>query len=146
VHSSDLPHGKGWSPLTYQILEGKNEIVNTLFEAVDAVDAGNIYLQNIMRFDGYELLGELHDIQGKKINELVLEFVSKYPNIVARKQEGKESFYKKRGSRDSELDISKTIAEQFDLLRVVDNEKYPAFFKHRGKKYIIKIHKDDNKV
>jgi len=26
VHESDLPQGKGWSPLTWQILEGKNRI------------------------------------------------------------------------------------------------------------------------
>lgn len=26
VHESDLPRGKGWSPLTWQILEGKDEI------------------------------------------------------------------------------------------------------------------------
>lgn len=26
VHESALPQGKGWSPLTWQILEGKNEI------------------------------------------------------------------------------------------------------------------------
>jgi len=27
VHESDLPKGKGWVPLFWQILEGKNEIV-----------------------------------------------------------------------------------------------------------------------
>ena len=33
VHESALPDGKGWSPLTWQIIEGKNEIPITLFEA-----------------------------------------------------------------------------------------------------------------
>ena len=37
VHSSNLPQGKGWSPMTWQIIEGKNKITNTLFEAVSAV-------------------------------------------------------------------------------------------------------------
>jgi len=28
-------------------------------------------------------------------------------------------------------------------LRVVDNERYPAFFYRQGKKYIIKIYEED---
>jgi len=56
-------------------------------------------------------------------------------------QRGKGSFYKRRGARDSRLDISKTIAEQFDLLRVVDNDIYPAFFKYKGQKYFLKVTK-----
>jgi sialic acid synthase SpsE len=35
-------------------------------------------------------------------------------------------------------DPSKTIAEQSDLLRVVDNERYPAFFDMRGKRYVLR--------
>ncbi len=38
VHASDLPHGKGWSPLSWQILEGKHSIPLTLFEAAESVD------------------------------------------------------------------------------------------------------------
>ena len=34
-----------------------------------------------------------------------------------------------------------SIAEQFDLLRVVDPEHYPAFFDYRGKRYIPKVEK-----
>ena len=33
VHESDLPKGKGFSPLTWQILEGKKSIPISLFEA-----------------------------------------------------------------------------------------------------------------
>ena len=45
VHESDLPLGRGWSPLTHQILEGKNEITVTLFEASETVDKGPYYLK-----------------------------------------------------------------------------------------------------
>jgi hypothetical protein len=37
VHESDLPQGKGWSPLTWQILEGKGDITVSLIEAEDKV-------------------------------------------------------------------------------------------------------------
>lgn len=143
VHSSDLPLGKGWSPLTWQILEGKSEIVNTLFEAADKVDAGEIYLQETMRFEGHELLPELHEAQRKGINRLILQFVDRYPNVEGKEQEGTESIYPRRKPEDSELDVNKTIAEQFNALRVADNEKYPAYFRHRGYRYIVKIEKAD---
>lgn len=32
--------------------------------------------------------------------------------------------------------------EQFNLLRIADNENYPAFFILNGQKYILKIYKE----
>lgn len=52
VHESDLPQGKGWSPLTWQILEGKNRIPVILFEATEKVDSGPIYAQEWLEFEG----------------------------------------------------------------------------------------------
>ena len=43
IHASDLPKGRGWSPLVWQILQGYTKITVTLFEAVDEVDAGIIW-------------------------------------------------------------------------------------------------------
>ncbi|MBU0660591.1 methionyl-tRNA formyltransferase [Patescibacteria group bacterium] len=143
VHSSALPEGKGWSPLTWSILAGETSVTNTLFKAVDSVDAGTIYAQNVMHFIGNELLDELHDIQGNAINDLIINFIKTYPKGIENgyEQQGKETFYSKRTPKDSELDLNKTINEQFNLFRVVDNEKYPAFFYRGGKKYILKIYK-----
>lgn len=142
VHSSALPQGKGWSPLTWSILAGEQMIMNTLFEAVDAVDAGTIYAQNSMTFDGTELLPELHEKQGNSIVSLVLDFVDHYPTCIelGKEQTGQESFFARRGPEDSQLDIDKTLTQQMNLLRVVDNEKYPAFFWYKDKKYILKIY------
>lgn len=143
AHESFLPQGKGWSPLTWQILEGKNEIPVTLFEAEERVDSGDIYFQEVIKFVGSELIDELREQQGNKTIELAIKFVQAFPNIVGKKQTGEETFYPKRSPKDSELDINKTIAEQFNLLRVVDNKRYPAFFKYRGHKYILKIEKEN---
>jgi methionyl-tRNA formyltransferase len=143
IHESNLPEGKGWSPLTWQVLEGRDEIPITLFEAAEEVDSGKIYLQDTIDLDGTELNSELKNKQGEKTKELILEFVIKYPDIEGSQQKGKESFYPKRNPEDSELDPDKTLKEQFNLLRVVDNERYPAFFKLNGQKYILKIYKDD---
>lgn len=139
VHASDLPSGKGWSPSTWQILEGKNEIPITLFEAVCEMDAGDWYLKDKMILDGTELVDEWQDILGEKIVEMCLKYVKAYPNMRGISQTGKESVYPRRKPQDSELDVNKTIAEQFNLLRVVNNEKYPAYFEYKGKKYTLKI-------
>jgi len=141
VHASPLPQGKGFSPLTWQILEGKNDITLTLFEAVEAVDAGLIYDQATINFSGHELMDEMRLSLGNKINDLINNFLNHYPNIRGAEPIGKESFYRRRTKDDSELNPEKTIAEQFNILRVVDNERYPAFFLYRGHKYILKIFK-----
>lgn len=141
VHESALPQGKGWSPLTWQILEGINNIPITLFEAAEAVDAGPIYLQDTMEFRGHELINELRAEQGKKTIELILRFIDNIKTIKGIPQLGTSSYYKRRIPKDSELDINKTIADQFNLLRVSDNERYPSFFIKDGVKYIVKIEK-----
>jgi UDP-2,4-diacetamido-2,4,6-trideoxy-beta-L-altropyranose hydrolase len=141
VHESDLPKGRGWSPLTWQVLEGRNEIQITLLEAALGVDSGDIYLTDKMTFDGTELVKELRTFQAEKTISLCKKFALNYPESVSwsRPQEGGSTYYPRRSKEDSELDSAKTLREQFNLLRVVDNDKYPAFIKIGGKKFILKI-------
>ena len=141
VHASDLPRGRGWSPLSWQILEGKNTIPVTLFEAEDGIDSGDIYLQEDIEFNGAELIDDLRAKMAEKIVELCERFVVEYPEILSsvRAQVGEPTVYAKRGPADSELDINKTILEQFNLLRVVDNQSYPAYFTYKGKKFDLLI-------
>lgn len=141
VHESDLPKGKGWSPLTWQVLEGKNEIPITLFEATDSIDSGKIYFQDTIKLNGYEIFDEIKKMQGQKTIDLIVHFLKNLQNVKGRKQIGKTTFYKKRGPNDSKLDINKTISQQFNLLRVCDNKKYPAFFIKDGVKFLLKIEK-----
>lgn len=140
-HPSPLPAGRGWSPLAWQILEGRNEIPVTLFEAVDEVDAGPVYDVEWLRFQGHELNNEIKAAQADATARLCLRFVDNYPNVRSRAQSGKGSFYPKRSRADSELDPHRSIADQFDLLRVVDNARYPAFFRYRGREYVLSIEK-----
>lgn len=140
IHASDLPKGKGWAPMFWQILEGKNNIVFSMFEASDGIDNGDIYMKKTLVLDGSELNDELRKKQANFIIKMCHDFLLNYQKLSTPfKQEGIESFYRKRTSVDSELDIYKTIDEQFNLLRITDNENYPAFFYKHGKKYILKI-------
>jgi methionyl-tRNA formyltransferase len=144
VHESDLPKGKGWSPLTWQVLGNKNKIPITLLGVDSKIDSGEIYLQELMSFEGHELIDEMRHVQSKYTFNLCLKFIDRYPSILekGRLQEGKSSFYKRRLPINSQLMPNKTISEQFNLLRTVDNNSYPAFFFHKGEKYIIKIEKE----
>jgi methionyl-tRNA formyltransferase len=142
VHSSALPEGRGFAPLSWQVLEGRSTITNTMFEAAASVDSGHVYATNEMRFEGHELVDELRARQASKVAELVQMFVADYPNVSSRPQVGTPSSYPRRRGADSQLDVHKSIAEQFDLLRVVDNDSYPAFFHYRGFRYVLKIQKD----
>lgn len=144
VHESDLPQGKGWSPLTWQILEGKNAIPITLFEAQEKVDSGVIYKKTTIDLEGHELIEEIKHLQGLATQKLILDFLKNIVHMKGIEQEGKESFYPKRTEKDSELDPSKSIDEQFNLLRVCDNERYPAFFMKNGKKYLVKIYREED--
>jgi len=141
VHASDLPKGKGMSPTSWQILEGENKIIVTLFEVADKIDAGDYYLKNFFLLDGTELLNEWQEKLYQCMEKMILYFISNEATLKPIKQKGKSSLYPRRRPEDSELNLSKSLKSQINLLRVVDNEKYPAFFKYKNKKYILKIFK-----
>lgn len=140
VHESDLPKGRGFSPMTWQILEGKNSIPICLLEAsIDEPDAGDIWLRDVINLDGCELLPDWRKMQGERTIELCMKFIRNYECLKPKKQTGSATYYKRRTPRDSELDPNKTIAEQLNLIRVVDNDRYPAFVILNGNKFIIKV-------
>lgn len=145
VHASDLPAGRGWSPMTWQVLEGKDNIKVTLFEANSDVDSGDIYLQETLNFTGSELIDELRKKLVNATFSLCLNFIKEYPKILlySKQQLGKATYYRRRKELDSELNPELSILSQFNLLRVVDNDRYPAYFFKDGHKYILKIFKEE---
>jgi methionyl-tRNA formyltransferase len=143
VHESGLPQGKGWAPLFWQILEGKNKIPSVLFEVTAGVDAGDIYISDYITLQGHELHDEIRELQAKKSVEMCMQFLENYDELKPVSQSGKETFYARRTPKDSQLDINKSISEQFNLLRIASNEDHPAFFHHKGSRYILKIFKEE---
>lgn len=145
VHESDLPKGKGHSPLFWQILKGKNKVTFTLFEASKSVDSGKYYLKKDFFFKKNYLYDEIKNCQFEFSLSLILKFLKNFKSskkIKSYIQKGKSTFYKKRVKESSELNIRKSLIKQFNLLRIVNNEGHPAFFNFKGNKYIIKIFKE----
>ena len=142
VHPSNLPKQRGWSPLTWQVLEGKNVIPICLFEAHPIADGGGVYLRDEIKLDGSELNSEMKQKQGEITLKMIKKYLKEKDSLLAVAQTGAPSYCNKIIPEDSEIDINKSIKDQFDRLRVVDNKRYPAFFKHKNNKYIIKIYKE----
>ena len=142
AHPSKLPKDKGFAPLQYQILRNKNKVYMSLIKAVKEIDAGPIYFQNSFVLNGTELSDEIRNIQGIQFLNIIKKFLIKYPKVKSKKQIGKGNFNKRRYPKDSQLDINKTIKQQFNHLRINDNELYPSFFYYKGQKYIVKIFKE----
>ena len=141
IHESALPIGKGFSPIQWQILDNAKSVMVTLLECAAGVDSGDIILQEQLIFDGTELYEEIRFEQAKSTLSLVKKFLKNYPNFTRKKQIGTGSIFPKRGLEDSRLSVDKTIKEQFNLLRIGNNDEWPSFFEYRGSKYILKIFK-----
>ena len=112
-----------------------------MINAEDQIDAGDIWQQKTILFEGHELYDEIN----ARIFDAETELMSwATENIDQRKpspQEGEGSYYRKRTPANSQIDPEKSIVSQFDLLRVADPVRYPAFFELRGHQYRILIEK-----
>lgn len=144
VHESDLPNGRGFSPVQWQILDGKNQIKVSLLEVADVVDSGDIVSQTSITFDGFELYDEIREKQAVATFEVIRAFLLDYPHLKAVPQKGKGNFFRKRLPEDSELNIDRSIRDQFQLLRICNNDGWPAYFVMGGQKYLLKIYKDSD--
>jgi methionyl-tRNA formyltransferase len=111
-----------------------------LLEAVVKADAGPVYLRDNIELDGTELLPDLREKQGDKTVEMVIAFLKRWPDIKPEPQQGEPTYYRRRGPEDDRLDVEAPLGVLFDRLRVVDNEKYPAWFEHQGRRYRLAIH------
>jgi len=142
LHASDLPKGRGWSPHVWSVLEGNNQLTLSLLEAHEKVDQGSIWLKEHIALEGHELFEEINQKLFQAEIKLIEEAMNKANIISPKSQAGLESnYYPKRTPEDSRLNIHKSLIEQFNLLRISDENRYPAFFEHLGYKYIVRIEK-----
>jgi len=141
IHESDLPKGRGWSPLARQLIEGKELICISLIEAAEKVDAGAIWSQHFIKIEPHELVDEIN----RKLFPIKLDLMSfaldNFDTILGKPQEGEATYYRKRTSKDSQIDPEKSISSQFNLIRICDENRYPAFFELHGHTYKILLRK-----
>ena len=143
THESDLPKGRGMSPITWDILKNKKKVVFCLIEANEKMDSGNIYYKKKVIIDETLIFDEIKKVQYKNSIFLIKKFLSflkkNKSSPKSKKQVGKATYYKVRKPEHSRININKNLKSQFNLIRVSDFENYPAFFLFKNKKFIIKL-------
>ena len=145
IHASDLPEGRGWSPMIWQVLEGRNKITLTLFEATDRVDEGAVIRKACFSLCGDELYDEINAHLFDAEMKLMDFAVQNFPALSPVLQVGSNAtYYEKRTPENSRIDPEKTISSQFNLLRVADPIRYPAFFEWKGCRYKLVLEKMDS--
>jgi len=143
LHASDLPKGRGWSPHIWEIVNGNNMLTLSLLEAEDKVDSGRIWLKSDVNLDGSELFGEINNKLFTAEVELIQRAVNEHETIIPYEQDSEISpyYFPKRVPEDSRINLNDSILNQFNLLRVCDSERFPAFFELNGQRYTIRLEK-----
>lgn len=140
IHESDVPRGRGWSPLAWQILEGKKDFTVSLIEAEDRVDSGAVWATRPLHLEGHELAEEINEARDL-VRERLMDFaVENFDRISPVPQTGEPTYYARRTPKDSHIDPHRSLAEQFDQIRICD-ERFPAFFDLRGHRYELTVRK-----
>ena len=129
--------------MTWQILEGSTTIPICLFNTNEEVDAGSVIYRDCIRLGGNETYEEWRRLQGEKTLEMCRRFLDEPVPPEGTEQRGRPTSYERRSPSDSRLDPNRTIAEQFDLLRVADPDRYPAHFHHRGRRFTLLLRPDE---
>lgn len=142
LHASDLPNGRGWSPHIWDIINGSSTLTLSLLNAEDSVDTGDIWQKIIIKLDGSELYDEINEklfnAELKLMNWACKNIDSATP---IKQSDDISNYYRKRKPEDSQIDIEQSIKAQFNLLRVSDPDRYPAYMVVNGQKYKIKLEK-----
>ena len=141
VHESNLPKGRGCSPVLWEVLNKKKNFYVSIIEVKKKVDSGKIILKKKFTIKSDDLYGDIRKKQTQSNINIIKDFLKIYPKIEFKNQIGKPSYFRKRKIEDSELNINKSIRSQFNLMRINNNDEWPSFFYMNGKKFVIKIFK-----
>ncbi len=144
IHESNLPKGRGCSPVLWEVLNKKKIFYVSIIEAKKKVDSGKIILKRKFTIKSEDLYDDIRKKQTQSNVSIVKDFLNIYPKITFKNQIGKPTYFRKRKIQDSELNINKSIKSQFNLMRINNNKEWPSFFYINGKKFVIKILKDKN--
>ena len=130
-HMTDLPYGRGGSPLQNLILRGHQETQISALRCVAELDAGPIYMKRPLSLEGSasEIFVRAADV----VQEMIEEIVRTEP--LSEPQEGEPTVFRRRTPEQSNLLEANlvTLKDFFDFIRMLDAPTYPlAFMEHEG--------------
>ena len=125
-HMTDLPYGRGGSPLQNLIQKGHSRTALTALSCCGEVDAGDIYLKKELSLDGS---AEEIFLRADFLIEEMIECIVK-ENISPEPQIGEVVTFKRRTPEMSNLlDCDEgSLASWYNKIRMLDAENYPHAF------------------
>ncbi len=123
-HMTDLPYGRGGSPLQNLIVRGHKKTKISALRVVKELDAGAIYLKKDLDLSGTaeQIYFRANNVIEKMIEQIVQE------NLKPKAQEGEVVTFKRRTPEMSNLKEVKTLEQVYDMIRMLDAEGYPHAF------------------
>lgn len=131
-HMTDLPFGRGGSPLQNLLVHGIYETEISALRVVEAMDAGPIYLKRPLSLHG--TAEEIYIRASHLIFNMIDEILLKRPLPIP--QTGEVIEFKRRTPKESKIPLMSSLTHLYDFIRMLDAESYPpAYMIHEGFRY-----------
>lgn len=127
-HMTDLPYGRGGSPLQNLILRGHQETKLTAFRMTDGMDEGPVFMKEGLTLDGSAQ--EIYERASRTAASMIERFV-KAPNEPTP-QDGEITLFSRRKPAESEMGAFEDPGALYDFIRMLDADGYPRAFVRRG--------------
>ena len=132
-HMTDVPYGRGGSPLQNLIVRGHRETKMTALRMVPELDAGPVYMKRPLSLEG-STAEEVFIRSSRLSATMIREIVEKEPE--PEPQTGEATTFRRRTPPESEIPARDSLQELHDFIRMLDAEGYPpAFIEHEGYRY-----------
>lgn len=120
-HMTDLPYGRGGSPLQNLILAGHKETQVCALQMTEVLDAGPVYLRKPLLLTGnaQQIYERAAGISWDIIKEMI------EANPVPEIQQGSPTHFKRRRPEQSKIPINLSNTELYDFIRMLDADGYP---------------------
>lgn len=131
-HMTDVPYGRGGSPLQNLIIRGHKETKLTALQMTNDLDAGPVYFK-----DSLSLHGSAHDIFNRAASQIMkLAFKIAETNPAPKEQTGEVTVFNRRRPSDSEIPEEMSTEQLYDFIRMLDAETYPkAYISSKGYRF-----------
>lgn len=127
-HMTDLPFGRGGSPLQNLILAGFEETVLTAIQMNDELDAGPVYLKRRLPLHGSA--EAIYARAGRLAAQMIEEIDA--AGLRPALQEGTPTHFRRRRPAQSEIPLGLSLPAVHDFIRMLDAPGYPAAFITHG--------------
>lgn len=123
-HMTDVPYGRGGSPLQNLIIRGHKTTKLTALKCVSEMDAGPVYLKHPLSLEG--TAEEILRRASASMEDMIVEIVEK--GLVPVPQQGEVVAFKRRRAADGNMASLETLEQVFDYIRMLDADGYPPAF------------------